>query len=84
MDINHIDPSNFIVESKIIAANNMYAFNRSLAEALADGWVQHGHITAIGGQGAINMVKYDPRYTKVVVAAMDKADAERLLSEMGG
>ena len=64
MDTSQLNNSAFIIESRVISDEYIYTFNNKLTHAITDGWVQHGNIFAVGKQFAVNVVKYDPRYTK--------------------
>lgn len=81
MDTNQLGAMALIMESKVISSEFTHTFNTALATAIADGWVQHGNMFAVGTQFAVNVVKYDPRFTKVVNTAL--ALATRQLEELG-
>jgi predicted methyltransferase len=66
MDTNQLNAAALITESKIIVKDSVYEFNGQLADALAEGWSQHGAVFAIGNEYVVNVVKYDPRYIKLV------------------
>lgn len=81
MDTNQLNAMALIVESKVISDEFVHAFNNKLAAALADGWVQHGNMFAVGTQYTVNVVKYDPRFTKVINGALALAALQ--LEELG-
>lgn len=66
MDVKQLDTATLITESTVIAEDSLGRFNRQLAEALTNGWSQYGSVTVVGTRFVVNVVKFDPRYTKLV------------------
>lgn len=81
MDASQLNVAALITDSKIIVENSVYRFNSQLADAIADGWTQHGAVFAIGNEYVVNVVKYDPRYTKLMNTVLALAALQ--LEELG-
>lgn len=80
MDASQLNVAALITESKIIVEDSVYRFNSQLADAIAEGWTQHGAVVATGAY-MVNVVKYDPRYTKLMNTVLALAALQ--LEELG-